>query len=46
MKHQRFQTIRTYILCGKCKHKWYTKGYFVKEKCPKCNHEDTTKNNL
>jgi len=46
MKHTRFTTILTYILCGKCKNKWFTKGYFVNEICPKCKHEDTTGNSL
>jgi|DEB0MinimDraft_6_1074348.scaffolds.fasta_scaffold03144_14 uncharacterized CHY-type Zn-finger protein len=46
MKHKRFTTILTYILCGKCSHKWFTKGYFDKNTCPKCKHEDTTMNSL
>ena len=46
MKHKRLTTILTYLLCGKCNHKWSTKGYFVKNTCPKCKHEDTTNNSL
>jgi len=46
MKHQRFQTVRTHLICGKCSNKWYTKGYLVKETCPKCKHEDKIENIL
>jgi uncharacterized CHY-type Zn-finger protein len=46
MKHTRFTTTRTYILCGKCKNKWSSEGYFVKNTCPVCKHEDITINSL
>jgi len=46
MTHMRFQTVRTYLVCGKCKNKWYITGYYVKAKCTKCNHEDITSNSI
>jgi len=46
MKHKQFQTIRTYIRCGKCDHKWYSKGIFVEYTCPKCNSKGKADNSL
>ncbi len=46
MKHTQFQTIRTYIRCGKCNYKWYVQGLFVKYICPKCKHEDSSMKSL